>query len=268
MVAKIKVICVNCGKEVERYPSRVHATTFCSRGCRSDYFKLNNTEAFKCHHCGKEKRVRKSDIRREGNNFCSRVCKDTWQREGLKGSANPFYNKRHSDEARRKNSESKIAQGLTGERAHNYSRQATKCCECGEAVYKIPYLLKRNERNFCSISCKGAWLSKYAVGESNPAWNPDLTQEERDRGRNYPEYYEFIRSVLKRDEYMCRICMSETDALNVHHINSYDWDKGNRTNVNNGVTLCRTCHTDFHKQFGYGKNTRSQFLTYLQKLAC
>lgn len=267
-MAKVKVNCVNCGKGVERYPSQILGTVFCSRGCRSDYLKKHNTITFDCHFCGKEKRINKTAFNREGNNFCSRKCKDKWQSEGLRGSANPFFNKRHSDETKRKVSETKKAMKLTGERAHNYNSHPVECAECGKVTYKIKYLIDRSQYLFCSVDCHGAWKSKYNIGEANPNWNPELTPEERERGRKYPEYYDFLRTVMKRDNYSCQICATHGDTLNVHHLNSYDWDKENRTNPDNGITLCKTCHTDFHMKYGYGKNTREQFNEYLRKLAC
>lgn len=267
-MAKVKVNCVHCGKGVERYPSQILGTVFCSRGCRSDYFKMHNTVTFNCHFCGKEKRVSKTAFNPKGNKFCSRKCKDEWQSEGLKGSANPFFNKRHSDETKRKVSDTKKAMNLTGERAHNYNSHPVECVECGKMTYKIKYLIDRSQNLFCSVGCHGAWKSKYTVGEANPNWNPELTPEERERGRKYPEYYDFLRTVMKRDKYTCQICAAHGDTINVHHLNSYDWDKENRTNPDNGITLCKTCHTDFHKKYGYGKNTREQFIDYLQKLAC
>lgn len=267
-MAKVKVTCEHCDKEVERYPSQILGSIFCTRACRSDHFKKNNTLAFECHFCGKEKRVSKSAFNREGNNFCSRKCKDMWQKDGLKGSANPFYNKKHSEETRRKVSESKKSMNLTGERAANYNSRLVECVECGKNTLKIDYLIKRSKRLFCTVECHGAWKTKNNIGENNPNWNPEITMEERERGRKYPEYYDFVRGVMKRDNYTCQVCVTYGGELNVHHLNSYDWDKENRTNYGNGITLCKTCHTGFHKKYGYGKNTREQFYEHLQKLTC
>lgn len=264
-MGKIKVKCIHCGTEVERYPSQILNTVYCSRECRSEYHKKHHTILFNCYYCGKEKRVKKANYNYNGKNFCSRKCKDEWQKIGLKGRGNPFYNKKHDLKTKLKISKTKKAAGLRGEKAHNYSRKPVKCSECGKTTYKTPYLIKRSAHHFCSTECHGKWKSKYLVGENNPTWNPNLTDEERERARKYPEYYEFIKAVMERDNYTCDICGFYSkwgNGLNVHHLNSYDWDIDNRTNVDNGITLCKECHTDFHKTYGYGNNTKEQYLEY------
>src|SRR5690606_37180786 len=136
--------------------------------------------------------------------------------EGLKGSANPFFNKRHSDDSRRKVSETKKSMGLTGEKAHNYNSYPVECTECGKISIRNQYEIDRYEKHFCSYNCQGEWRSKNNVGEYNPNWNPDLTPEERERGRKYPEYYDFLKTVMRRDNHRCQICDDDSKTLNVH----------------------------------------------------
>lgn len=95
-LAKIIVSCEHCKREIERYPSQILKTVFCSKLCRSEYNIKNNTIAFNCLHCGEEKRVRKSSYKNNENHFCCRKCKDEWQKESLKGESNPFYERTHS----------------------------------------------------------------------------------------------------------------------------------------------------------------------------
>lgn len=265
IMSKIKRNCIHCGVEVERYPSQMLSTVYCSRKCRSEYHKKHHTEVFNCNHCGKQKRVRKANFNYNGNNFCTRKCKDEWQKVGLKGGNNPFFRKRHSVDAKKKISITKRAMGLRGEKAHNYNTHPVKCSECGSATYKIQYLIDRSKYHFCSISCHGKWKSKNLVGENSPSWNPFLTDEDRQKRRNIPGYFDFIDGVMKRDNYTCNICEKYSKwgaGLNAHHLNSYDWDKKNRTNIDNGITLCKDCHKDFHTKYGYGKNTKEQFKEY------
>lgn len=59
-MAKIKVKCMYCGKEIERYPSQVLNSVFCTRECRSSYNKENHTELFECDYCGEEKKSKES----------------------------------------------------------------------------------------------------------------------------------------------------------------------------------------------------------------
>ena len=96
-------------------------------------------------------------------------------------------------------------------------------------------------------------------GENNPNYNPELTDEERERGRKIDGYYYFVTGVFKRDNYTCQCCNSDKGKLNAHHLNGYNWDKEHRVDVNNGITLCEDCHKEFHHIYGYGNNTKEQY---------
>ena len=102
-------------------------------------------------------------------------------------------------------------------------------------------------------------------GENSPRWNSELTDEERELKRNYPEYSEWREKVYERDNYTCQYCGERGGKLNVHHLNSYDWDKEHRTDINNGIVLCEKCHKEFHKIYSYGNNTIAQFREFIDK---
>ena len=114
-----------------------------------------------------------------------------------------------------------------------------------------------NGKYYCNKCANKIFLS----GENHPRWNPNLSQEEREQGRNYPEYIEFIKKVLKRDNYTCQCCGDNNTKRNieVHHLDGYDWCKQKRTDETNGITLCHNCHKNFHSIYGYGNNTKEQF---------
>lgn len=69
MAKKVKVICDTCGKEIEKYESRVSTHNFCNREC---YLKFHAAikQKYICEICGKE------FIGSNGNanRFCSREC--------------------------------------------------------------------------------------------------------------------------------------------------------------------------------------------------
>jgi len=109
---------------------------------------------------------------------------------------------------------------------------------------------------------KGRRCSVCAVesrkGEGNPSWNPNLTQEEREIARNYPEYKVWRKAVYERDNYACQICGSKKNIC-AHHLNGYAEFPKQRTEVSNGVTLCRYYHNNFHSFYGKINNTKEQF---------
>lgn len=105
------------------------------------------------------------------------------------------------------------------------------------------------------------------IGKNNPHYNPNLTNEEREKGRNIEGYSKFIKTILKRDNYTCQCCGRNIE-LEVHHLYSYSKHKELATDINNGITLCRKCHKIFHYKYGQGENTKKQFEEFLIKYYC
>ena len=63
-----KVNCDNCGKIVQKSPSKVKGINFCDGTCRHNYYHT----LINCTTCGKEKKIRKGAL--SENNFCSFDC--------------------------------------------------------------------------------------------------------------------------------------------------------------------------------------------------
>jgi len=66
--------------------------------------------------------------------------------------------------------------------------------------------------------------------------------------RNSRKWKETKEKVIKRDGYRCVIC-GQSDDLAVHHINDASYHPNQRYLIDNCVTLCRECHTNFHTNF-------------------
>lgn len=126
-------------------------------------------------------------------------------------------------------------------------------CKCGNlSQITISNLLN-------GVRCMECYLRSNR-GENHPNWNPNLTDEERMKYRKYNEYEKFRIAVYERDNYTCQFCGDNKGGnLVAHHLDSYDWCKDKRTDVNNGITLCEDCHSNFHSVYGYGRNTKKQF---------
>jgi hypothetical protein len=65
--------------------------------------------------------------------------------------------------------------------------------------------------------------------------------------RYTPEYHQWRKAVLKRDNETCQQCGSQ-ENLQTHHIKSYAKFKELRFDLDNGVTLCLSCHKKQHKK--------------------
>ena len=135
-----------------------------------------------------------------------------------------------------------------------------RCKKCGRVWEMSPIKLL-----YAGQGCSSCYR-KECVGENHPNWNPNKTQDERILERHYMEYYDFVNKVFERDNYICQITGQVGGALVVHHLNGYNWDIENRTNVDNGITLSKEIHKKFHKIYGYGDNTKEQFLDFVHQL--
>ncbi len=110
--------------------------------------------------------------------------------------------------------------------------------------------------------CKKCSIKRVS-GENHWNYNSDLTDEEREKGRNYPEYREWREDIYERDDYTCQISGERGIELNAHHLESYDNNEGLRIVVSNGITIGKKYHKKFHKIYGRGNNTTEQFNEFL-----
>lgn len=101
------------------------------------------------------------------------------------------------------------------------------------------------------------------LGTKNPNYNPNLTDEERERNNKdkRDDGYKFWRrKVYERDLFTCQITGEKSKGnIVAHHLDGYDWCEEKRFDVSNGITLRIDIHKLFHKIYGYGRNTREQF---------
>jgi 5-methylcytosine-specific restriction endonuclease McrA len=64
------------------------------------------------------------------------------------------------------------------------------------------------------------------------------------RNYNDPVYEKWRKDVLKRDNYRCQMpsCKHKRN-LQVHHIRKWSSASALRFDIDNGITLCRFCHS-------------------------
>ena len=100
-------------------------------------------------------------------------------------------------------------------------------------------------------------LSK-ARKRNNQGYNPNLPVKYRINRRLIPGYSDWVQAVFNRDDYICQCCSERGGKLHAHHLESYSDNPQLRITLENGITLCKKCHKDFHHQYGY-KCTKQQF---------
>jgi hypothetical protein len=62
------------------------------------------------------------------------------------------------------------------------------------------------------------------------------------------EYIAWRKSIFERDNYTCQMCGERGKELNAHHIKKWSECIELRTDINNGITLCKLCHKELHKK--------------------
>ena len=226
----MKKICETCGVE---YNARRSSQKYCSQKCLHQKLK-GETVTFKCDYCGKENVKRKCDVKEElKSRFCNKECYGKFRSENYIGEKSNLW---------------------------NGGQVEFRCDHCGKKSSTDKNAYNKSKNHYCSIECKNKNYGVIYRGENHPNWNPEIDDYDREKGRFIQGYDDFVRGVFERDNYTCQCCNKRGGVkLNAHHLNGYNWDIENRTNVNNAVTLCEDCHKDFHKMYGKGYNTREQF---------
>jgi len=116
---------------------------------------------------------------------------------------------------------------------------------------------------------KGVRCRKCAIernsGKNHYKYNHNLTEEEREIGRKYPEYGEWRIEVYERDDYICIISGIRGGDLVAHHLESYDKNIELRLVLSNGVTMSKEKHDLFHNIYGKGNNTTAQFQEFQER---
>jgi hypothetical protein len=215
-----------------------------------------------CETCGE---VFIPDHRKQ--RFCSPDCAHIHHSETYRGENNPNFGKTvcHTDETKRKISQNnarywkgkkrpnvgkKIAQKLKGRTnlalkgrkfpGRTNSGQFPKDIEPWNKGKKMPpaYGEKVSEAMYAT---PGA----IRYGPDNTSWKGGITPEHT-KLRRSEAYSDWRNEVFHRDDYTCQICEQRGGRLVAHHIYSYAAFAELRFDIDNGVTLCRSCHSSLH----------------------
>ena len=92
------------------------------------------------------------------------------------------------------------------------------------------------------MACKV--LLKYSFGKKDTERLLEMIAVVVDR--RDPLVSKWRKSVLERDKHVCQHC-GDTKNLCVHHISYWSDDPVNRVNIDNGITLCKSCHKKEHE---------------------
>ena len=229
---KHKCICVTCGKE---WMAQKKDAKYCSPECKPQC--QQKRIIVKCSICGKEKEVNEYRIKHQKDFYCSDDCK------------NKGYSLKY-----------------TGENKKKYKKIKCNCDICNKQFILNECEFKKYNHHYCSKECRYKGMSVFYSGENHPSYNHNKPLEERLKDRKYIEYYERRKNVYEKDNYTCQCCGdNKGHNLVAHHILNYSEHEEIRTNINNGITLCKTCHKLFHDIYGYRNNNKNQLDEFMKE---
>ena len=135
-------------------------------------------------------------------------------------------------------------------------------CECGNERKYLEKYIKSKAATSCGCN-------KYRKGEDSPSWNSNITDEEREIGRNTFEKRIWVKAVYERDHYTCQKCGQVSGNLEAHHIENWADNPELRYDLDNGIILCEKCHrvglNSFHRIYGNRNTTKEQMKEFLSK---
>lgn len=249
--------CKICEKEFE---SKSKQQLYCSQYCQGQSKKKPKT----CEHCGFIFMSKNSKAR-----FCSNKCgaENRFKENNIKlvceGCGESFT--RIKSKIRSSTNFCSFACSQGEKKPTRFSSIEISCGYCSENFYRQPNAIR--EVNFCDHTCYSNYSAEYGLtrGENNGRYNGELSDEEREKGRNYSEYYAWRTRVFERDSFTCTCCGSRGGVLNAHHIRNYSTNKELRTALSNGTTLCKQCHDSFHKKYGRFNNDENQLNEFIRE---
>lgn len=169
--------------------------------------------------------------------------------------------------------------GLTKEaddrvRAYGETRMAHlpdwECaCGCGQ---KIDWHTRRGKRRYEALERGYAYIRGHMLtmpyvrkkmvaalprGENHCCWKGGISGW-RTRFMNTPEYKQWRKAVLERDNYTCQHCHKRGGDLEAHHPMAVAEYPEKMFDIDNGITLCVTCHRREEAELR-SRNERGQF---------
>ena len=105
-------------------------------------------------------------------------------------------------------------------------------------------------------------LSEAQRGERGSNWQGGVTLENQII-RHGIEYSLWRESVFARDNWTCQKTGERGGKLEAHHVQNFADYPELRTSIENGITLSRKAHKEFHRIYGNKYNTKEQMEEFL-----
>lgn len=231
--------CLNCGNLFRVKPSHYDIETYCSKACLSEHYKTrmvgeanpnySNASERVCVGCGviyhSYNKTRK---------YCSHAC--------YVKHTHPDFIKKPTTKRVRKN----YVCAMCGEKTDKRHKYCGNCSPYGKHTKHICQVCGTEfkhyaDRKTCSKECSIIWRSICQQGEKSHLWKGGLVPYHQ-HIRKMPGYSDWRRKVFERDDFTCQLCSQKGGKLAAHHIKLFSENPELRTVLENGITLCWSCH--------------------------
>lgn len=223
-------LCKDCNKEIKNN-NKVKIRCL---SCHTIFRKRNLNTKYYCKDCGKETEKKGRSMRCRS---CARAIQKIRPSQG--------FQKGH---------------GLIG----NSTGSKGKTWKLSDDVKKrmsIAQKLKYQNNPELKLHLKGKGLV-HERGDKHHNWKGGITNEKKII-RQRIEMKLWRKACLERDNFTCQKTGKRGGNLEVHHINNFADFPELRTSIENGVTLSKSAHLEFHKLYGFKNNTLVQLQEFL-----
>lgn len=195
-----------------------------------------------------------------------------------------------SEEGKKALSDSKIGK-YRGEKSPHWKGGKNKCEDCGKGLSnrygkwcdkcKHTHINNTERADKISTSTRGVKKSLEHVENVKKALKKVWTDEKRlsvsgENSHNWKGghrkdkrrvdgYWVWRDNVFNRDNYTCQCCGERGGELQAHHIHAWKTHKAKRFDVENGATLCKSCHIEFHRVYGLKGFTPENYFEYVKQ---
>lgn len=117
--------------------------------------------------------------------------------------------------------------------------------------YKLsPEHIENIKRGHIGLFRDKKWRENIKLSHSGSKchWWKGGISPENERVRKTMEYKHWRDDVFKRDNWTCQKCFTKGGILHPHHIKGFADYKELRFLIDNGITLCISCHKKVHKK--------------------
>lgn len=175
--------------------------------------------------------------------YCSLHCFGITQIGKMSGENSP---------SKRPDVRLKISKGLTGKTPSLETRKKMSLAKLGKPGYwtgKKRLSMAGNKYGFLkgNISWNKGKHMLSQMGKNHWNWKGGSSSE-REKAIKTLEYKQWRDAVFKRDNYICKECgvtngNGKSIFLQAHHIKPWSKFPELRYDINNGITLCKKCHS-------------------------